>query len=155
MTPGTGRAVIEIRPIPPYGRRPSRALAAVLRQSFLRADPRAGTLLMAEGQARTWRRPREWLLGLPATGRPDAVTTICLAAYTQHVKFWDYPLWRMLLLDRTGNVLAAGRERDQRQGREMWPADLFRPLRAVGISVSEEQFASPQDLGKAHPAPGH
>lgn len=155
MTHGSDGSVIEIRPMTPPGRRPSRALAAVLQKSFLRADPQAGTLLMAEAQARTWRPAREWLLALPTTGRPDAVTTICLASYTQRVKFWDYPLWRLLLLDREGRVLATGREREQEQGREMWPPELFSPLRKVGIGVSEEQFVNPAELDRAHPKRGN
>lgn len=146
--------MIEIRPITPPGQRPSRALAAVLRKSFLRADLQAGTLLMTEAQARTWRPAREWLLALPSTGKPDAVTTICLASYTQRVKFWDYPLWRMLLLDRHGWLLAAGRARDQAQGRKMWPPELFSPLREVGVGVSEEQFTTPRELDQAHPERG-
>jgi hypothetical protein len=143
---------IEIRPLTPPGRRPSRALANVLHKSFLHADPHAGTLLMAEPPARTWRPPCEWQLSLPATRRPDAVTTICLARYVQRVRFWDYPLWRMLLLDRDGHALAATREHDQKKGLAIWPAELFTPLRRVGIRVTEEQFANATELAHAHPA---
>lgn len=150
MSHGTGAPVIEIRPsTPPV--RPSRALAAVLRKSFLRADPQAGTLLLAEPPALTWRPDRTWLLSLPATGRPNAVTTICLASYTRIVSIFTYPQWRMLLLDRDGRALAATRERDQNQGRSIWPPELFTPLRQVGIGVCEEQFANPAELTHAHP----
>jgi hypothetical protein len=142
VTANADKAVIEIRPLTPPGRRPTRAWAAVIRESFLRADPQAGTLLMAEPPSRTWRPVCEWLLSLPATGRPDAVVNICLARYVQRVKFWDYPLWRMLLLDRTGQALAATREHDQKRGLTIWPAELFTPLRRVGIEVTEEQFAN-------------
>jgi hypothetical protein len=144
--------VIEIRPRTPQGQRPSRALAAVLRKSFVRADPQAGTLVMAEPPALTWRPTREWLLSLPATGRPDAVTTICLASYTRIVNIFSYPQWRMLLLDRDGRALAATRERDQAQGRSLWAAELFTPLQQVGVEVTEEQFASTTELSQAHPS---
>jgi hypothetical protein len=150
MSHGGDRPVIEIRPSTPPGR-PSRALAAVLRKSVLRADPQAGTLLMAEPPALTWRTDRERLLSLPATGRPDAVTTICLASYSRRENLWTYPQWRMLLLDREGRVLAATRERDQKQGTSMWPAQLFTPLRQVGIGVTEAQFANAAELAHAHP----
>jgi hypothetical protein len=106
---------------------------------------------MAEAPARTWRPARERVLALPSTGRADAVTTICLATYVQRVKFWDYPLWRLLLLDREGQVLAASREREQEQGRVMWPPELFSPLSEIGIGVSEEQFRNPAELDRAHP----
>lgn len=152
MSHGSDVSVIEIRPSAPPGRRPSRALANVLRKSLLRADPQAGTLLLAEPPSRTWRPACEWLLPLPATGRPDAVTTVCLASYVQRVKFWNYPLWRMLLLDRDGHALAATREHDQQKGRYMWPAELFTPLREVGIGVTEERFANATQLSQAHPA---
>ena len=151
MSHGSDRPVIEIRPSTPPGR-PSRALAAVLRKSVLRADPQAGTLLLAEPPALTWRPDRARLLSLPATGRPDAVTTICLASYSRIVNIFTYPQWRMLLLDRDGRVLAATRERDQKQGRSIWPAELFTPLRHVGIGVTEEQFANAAELAHAHPA---
>ena len=150
----TGRSaggVIEIRPRTPAGRRPTRALAAVLRESFLRADPHAGTLLMAEAQALTWRPPRERRLWLPGTGRQDAVTTVCLARYMRRVSMWNYPQWRMLLLDRDGRALAVSRARDQQQGTSMWPASLFTPLRQVGIGATEERFANAAELDHAHP----
>ncbi len=151
MTGNGEQAVIEIRPLTRPGRRPTRAWATVIRESFLRADPQAGTLLMAEPRSRTWRPVFEWRLFLPATGRPDAVTTICLARYVQRVKFWDYPLWRMLLLDRDGRALAATREHDQKKGLAIWPAELFTPLRQVGIGVTEQQFANAAELAHAHP----
>lgn len=151
MSPENAGPIIEIRPFTPPGRRPSRALANVLRGSFLRADPEAGTLLLAEPPARTWHPPCEWLLTLPATGRPDAVITICLASYVQRVKFWAYPLWRLLLLDRDGRALAATRERDQKQAMYMWPAPLFAPLQQVGIKVAAERFTNATELNQAHP----
>jgi hypothetical protein len=143
-------SVIEVRPVPPVAR-PHRALAAVLQKSLLRADPEAGTLLMTEARALTWRRPREWVLALPSTGKADAVAIVCLASYTMHASYREYPMWRMLLLDRHGWVLAAGRARDQAQGRKMWPPELFRPLSQIGIGVSEEQFRNPAELDRAHP----
>jgi hypothetical protein len=153
VTAHGNQAVIEIRPLTPPGRRPARAWATMIRESFLRADPQAGTLLLAEPPSRTWRPVREWQLFLPATGRPDAVTGICLARYMQRVNFWDYPLWRMLLLDRYGHVQAATREHDQKKGLAIWPAQLFTPLRQVGIGVTEERFANAAELAQAHPAP--
>ena len=72
----------------------------------------------------------------------------------QRVKFWDWPLWRMLLLDRDGRALAATREQDQNKGLAMWPPELFAPLRAVGVKVTEERFANAADLGRAHPEHG-
>jgi len=154
LSHGGDGSVIEIRPRMPPGRRPTRALAAVLRASVLRADPQAGTLLLAEPPARTWRPVCEWQLWLPTTARPDAVTTICLARYVQRVKFWDWPLWRMLLLDRGGRALAATREQDQKKGLAMWPPELFTPLQAVGVTVTEQRFADAADLGRAHPEHG-
>jgi hypothetical protein len=151
LTDGNVGGVIEIRPLTPPGRRPTRALAAVLRKSFLQADPHAGTLLIAEAPALTWRPAREWRLWLPATGRPDAVTTICLATYTRRINMWNYPQWRMLLLDHDGQALATSRARDQRQGMSMWPASLFTPLRRVGISATEERFANAAELNHVHP----
>ena len=155
LTDRSAGGVIEIRPVAPPGRRPTRALAAVLRKSFLRADPHAGTLLMAEAQALTWRPVRERRLWLPGTGRPDAVLTVCLARYTRRVNMWNYPQWQMLLLDGDGRALAVSRARDQRQGTSMWPAGLFTPLRQVGISATEERFADAAELGRAHPDAQH
>lgn len=154
MTGSGEQPVIEIRPLAPDGRRPSPGLAAVLRKSFLRADPQAGELVMTEARPLTWRPPREWVLALPATGKPDAVTAVCLASYSTRAGFRNWPLWQMLLLDRDGRVLAAGRARDQRQGRAMWPPGLLSPLRRVGIDVLQERFATQAELGRAHPQRG-
>ena len=33
----------------------------------------------------------------------------------------------------------------------MWPVSLFTPLRQAGITAAEERFASPGELGRAHP----
>ncbi len=33
----------------------------------------------------------------------------------------------------------------------MWPAELFRPLQAAGIGVTEELFADGREASRAHP----
>ncbi len=147
---GTGGPVIEIRPIAPTGRL-APATRAVLSKSVLRADPRAGTLLLAEPRAITWAPVRKTVLPLPSTGRPGAVTAIHVVSYARRVNARTYPLWRVLLAGRDGQVLASGRPWDADLGRQMWPAELFAPLQQAGLSVAEEHFTDSSDLDRAHP----
>ncbi|HYZ51884.1 MAG TPA: hypothetical protein VE733_00020 [Streptosporangiaceae bacterium] len=142
--------MIEVRPIAPAGRL-SPATRAVLSKSVVRADPRAGTLLLAEPHTITWAPARRTVLPLPSTGRPDAVAAVRVVSYARRVNARTYPLWRVLLVGRDGQVLASGRPRDEDLGRQMWPAELFAPLEQVGIGVAEERFADSGELDRAHP----
>lgn len=147
---GTGGPVIEIRPIAPAGRL-SPATRTVLSKSVVRADPQAGTLLLAEPRAITWAAVRETVLPLPSTGRPGAVAAIRVVSYARRVNARTYPLWRVLLVGRDGQVLASGRPWDEDLGRQMWPAELFAPLQRAGIGVAEENFTDSSDLDRVHP----
>jgi hypothetical protein len=142
--------VIEVRPVLPTAPR-QRAAAATLGKAVLRAEPRAGTLLWIREPFFTWAKGRRYLLALPATGRPGAVTSLCLATYTLRASFQTFITRRLLLLDRDGRVLAAARPREVNMARQVWPPELFAPLRAVGIGLTEERFADARALNRAHP----
>ena len=118
---------------------------------MLRADPRTGDLLWIRDPFFTWAKGRRYRLALPAAGRPGAVTSLCLATYTLRAGFQTFITRRLLLLDRDGRVLAAARPRDVDMGKQVWPAELFAPLRAVGIGLTEERFPDARALNRAHP----
>jgi len=40
---------------------------------------------------------------------------------------------------------------DLEVSRQLWPAELFRPLRAVGVDVTEELSAGAEEATRAHP----
>jgi len=134
----------EVRPVRPEGRlrldEPT-----ILRRWCLTADPGSGTLTMlGEG-----RRPR--VFPLPATGRADAVTTVCLATYHWEIRPNSGFTWRMLLLDREDRLAGAGSARDYPRSLRLFPPELFEPLQAAGIRVVSEWYDTPQALEDAHP----
>jgi hypothetical protein len=136
-------------PLP--GRPGQRAATATLGKALLRAEPRTGTLLWIRDPFFTWAKGRRYLLALPAPGRPGAVTSLCLATYALRANLQTFIARQLLLLDREGRVLAAARPRDADMARQVWPPELFTPLRAVGIGLTEERFADARALNRAHP----
>ncbi len=148
--PGGGGTAIEVRPAGPVPPR----YASSARRALLRADPGAGTLLWVTDQApfAVWlRRIRGATLALPSTGRPDAVTTVVLVTTPWRSRLSHGCERQLLLCDRAGRVRAAGRRIDLEVSRQLWPAELFRPLRAVGVDVTEELFAGAEEANRAHP----
>lgn len=146
---------IEMRPIAPAGRLLP-ADKAVLRDWVLRADPREGTLVLTEDRPFIVLPPRRRLAALPASGRKDAVVTVCLASYRWRrsgffAAYQEGISWRLLLLDRDGRAVAAGRTRDEHRARQIWPPELFAPLANAGVAVTEERFANAGELDRAHP----
>jgi hypothetical protein len=149
---------IEIRPLQPEGRE-NPADRTTLRKWRLSADPTAGTLTLTEDRPLLITPSRTLSFPLPATGSPEAVRTLCLASY-----HWEKNLpssyapelrsgftWRPLFLDENGRVLGWGRMRDEPKASQMWPESIFRPLEALGISITSEQFASESAFNEAHP----
>ena len=144
--------VIEIRPVQPAGRI-GPDVSSMLRNWRLRAISRDGTLRLAEDRA-LYRQPIERVFALPSTGHADAVTGICLVTFEFSQNFpapRTYVSWRMLLLDRQGHMVGAGRMRDEPKARELWPAEVFTPLKQLGIRVATEWYASPRALECVHP----
>lgn len=139
---GTG-GVIEIRPARPEGRLRMDE-PAILRRWRMTADPGSGTLtVLGEG--------RPLAFPLPATGRADAVTTICLATYHWEIRPNSGFTWRMLLLDREDRLAGAGSARDYPRVLRLFPPEVFEQLRTVGIRVVSEWYDTPQALEDAHP----
>jgi hypothetical protein len=126
------------------------AVSSALRNWRLRANPHDGTLRLTEDRA-LYRKPVERVFSLPTTGHADAIATVCLATFESFQNARTYVTQRMLLLDRDGRVVGAGRLRDQPRADEMWPAKLFTPLEQLGIRVISEWYSSPQTLERAHP----
>jgi hypothetical protein len=156
---GTGGAgAIEIRPVP----RPGQQLPAdraTLRKWVLRANPADGTLVFTEDRPGLITPVRSLTFALPATGRPDAVRTVCLADYRWEKNvpesyrrrgLADGITWRLLFLDREGRVLGAGRRRDEPKASQMWPPEAFTPLQSLGISVTQEHYATEEAFRQAH-----
>jgi hypothetical protein len=147
---GTGRepagpgGVVEIRPCRPEGRLRLDE-PGILRRWRLTADPGSGTLTMLGAG----RRPR--VFPLPATGRADAVTTVCLATYHWEIRPNSGFTWRMLLLDREDRLAGAGSAWDYPRSLRLFPPELFEPLQAAGIRVISEWYDNPQALEDAHP----
>lgn len=109
------------------------------------ADPGSGTLtVLGEG-----RRPL--VFPLPATGRADAVTTVCLATYHWEIRPNSGFTWRMLLLDREDRLAGAGSERDYPHVLRLFPSEMFERLQSAGIRVVSEWYDTPQALEDAHP----
>lgn len=140
---GSG-GVIDVRPTRPEGR-PRLDESAVQRRWRMTADPGRGTLtVLGEG-----RRPLAF--PLPATGRADAVTTVCLATYHWEIRPNSGFTWRMLLLDREGRLAGAGFARDYPRVLRLFPPEVFQPLQAAGIRVVSEWYDTPQELEDTHP----
>lgn len=122
---------------------------------LVRADLTAGTLLLAQPPLLRWGRVRRTLLPLPSTGRADAVTSIRLVSFSRQLSTNpDVPIWQMLLLGRSGQILAATKCLDQEPGRQMWPVELLAPLEQAGIAVTEERFARDAEFRRAYPGAG-
>ena len=136
--------MIEICPARPDGRLRMDE-PGILRRWRMTADPGSGTLtVLGEG-----RRPL--VFPLPATGRADAVTTVCLATHHWEIRPNSGYIWRMLLLDREDRLLGAGSARDYPRSLRLFPPEVFEPLRAAGIRVVSEWYATPQAMEDAHP----
>lgn len=135
--------LIEIRPARPQGRLRLNE-SAILRRWRMTTDSSSATLTVL-GE----RRPL--IFPLPATGRADAVTTVCLATYHWEIRGNSGFTWRMLLLDREDRLAGAGYARDYPRVLRVFPPDVFEPLRAVGIRVVSERYDTPQALEEAHP----
>jgi hypothetical protein len=146
----SGEPVVEIRPIQHAGPR-NAATDRALRSWLLRADPAAGTLTWTEEQP-VWRSARPpHVLALPATGRPDAVSKLCLISYRWRTSSTFRVVWRPVLLDREGRTLATGRSRTPGEAEQGWPSEVFAPLRQLGITIVEEEFRSTAEANDAHP----
>ena len=143
-------AVIEIRPVPPQGRVLPGDNAA-LRKWVLRADPADATLVLTEDRPFIITPVRKVNLALPSSGRADAVHTVCLVDNRWYKNMQTGVAWRPLLLNQEGRVLAQGRTRDEPKASQMWPLELFTPLRALGVAVTQETYPSPKALRRAHP----
>ena len=142
--------MVEIRPIQPTGPR-NAATERAQRSWLLRADPAAGTLTWTEEQP-PWRSGRPpHVLALPAAGRPDAVSKLCLISYRWRTSNSFRVVWRPVLLDREGRTLATGRPRTADEAEQGWPSELFAPLRQLGITLVEEEFRSTTEANEAHP----
>jgi hypothetical protein len=135
--------LIEIRPARPQGRLRLNE-SAILRRWRMTTDSSSATLTVL-GE----RRPL--IFPLPATGRADAVATVCLATYHWEIRGNSGFTWRMLLLDREDRLAAAGYARDYPRVLRVFPPEVFEPLRAVGIRVVSERYDTPQALQGAHP----
>jgi hypothetical protein len=135
--------VIEIRPALPPGRLRLNE-PAILRRWRMTANPDSGTLTVL-GE----RRPL--VFPLPATGRADAVTTVCLATYHWEIRPNSGFVWRMLLLDREDRIVGAGFARDYPRVLRLFPPEVFERLAGVGIRIVSEWYDTPQALEDAHP----
>jgi hypothetical protein len=152
MTAGSasaGAGTVEIRAVPPQGRL-LLADKMTLRKWALQANSADGTITLTEDRMVTFLPPRTVVLALPSTGRPDAVRTVCLADYRWIRNLQTGVTWRLLFLDGEGRTLH-NRARDQPKASQMWPRALFTPLEPLGISVTEEHFASTKAFRTAHP----
>jgi hypothetical protein len=139
---------IEIRPVQPAGKLlPGEA--PLLDGWRLAADTRVGTLTLSGDGYRGGGASR--VFPLPETGRPDAVTTVCLATHHWEIRPRSGVTWRMLLLNSDGRLVGAGTPRDYPRVLRLFPPEVFEPLTAVGIRVVSESYDSAQALEDAHP----
>lgn len=142
--PGPG-GVIEIRPVRPDGKLlPGER--AILTSWVLAADPHFGTLTLSIGK-----RGKPQVFQLPSTGSADAVATVCLATHQWHIGQQSGSTWRMLFLDRENRLVGAGQARDHPQALRLFPAEVFDPLKAVGIDVVSQWYDTTQALEDACP----
>jgi hypothetical protein len=149
--PSPGQSgLIEIRAAQPSGKLYP-GDNAVLDKWRLRADPSAGTLEFTEDRAFVITPARGLTFGLPSSGRPDAVHTVCLVNYRWRKNFNTGITWRPLFLDGAGRVLGRGRMRDQPRASELWPTRIFEPLRELGIAVTEQNFDTEKAYKEAFP----
>jgi hypothetical protein len=140
--------VIDIRPVRPAGKLHPQESATVEKWHLV-ADPGSGTLTLSGDGLLGRGKPQ--VFPLPATGRADGVTTVCLATHRWEIGARSGSTWRMLLLDREDRVAGAGMTRDHPRVLQFFPPEIFEPLTAVGIRVVSEWHDSPQALEKAHP----
>jgi hypothetical protein len=140
----------EIRPVRPDGRLLP-ADNAVLGKWVVRADPTAGTLEFTEDRALIITPARTLTFPLPSSGRPDAVRTVCLVSYRWRRNIKTGITWRPLFLDGDGRVLGQGRVRDEPRASQLWPARIFEPLQALGITVTERGFDTEKLFKRAYP----
>lgn len=150
MTAGPGPSAIEIRPVQPDGSL-TPGDNAVLRKWRLRADLAAGTLEFSEDRAFIITPTRSLTFPLPSTGRPDAVRTVCIATYRWIRDLQTGIGWRLLFLDGDGRVLGQGRRRDDPRASQLWPPQIFEPLRSAGIDVVEQTYTTEKRFKQAHP----
>jgi hypothetical protein len=142
--PGPG-GVIEIRPVRPDGKLlPGER--AILTSWVLAADPHFGTLTLSVSK-----RGKPQVFQLPSTGSADAVATVCLATHQWHIGQQSGSTWRMLFLDRENRLVGAGQARDHPQALRLFPAEVFDPLKAVGIDVVSQWYDTTQALEDACP----
>jgi hypothetical protein len=146
--PASSEGLIEIRPVRPAGKLLS-GESSTLGSWRLTADTDSGTLTLSGDRVIGGGRPR--VFPLPATGRPDAVTTACLVTHRWEIRPRSGTTWRMLLLDREGRLVGAGIPRNHPQVLRLFPPGVFEPLTAVGIRVLNEQYDSVQALEDARP----
>jgi hypothetical protein len=140
--------LVEIRPVRPEDK-PNAHESATLRDWRLTADPASGTLTLA-GDKTVFGKGEPRVFSLPSSGRPGAVTTVCLVAYHWHMDKQDGATWRMLFLDGTGQVAGASVPRNYPRVLRLFPPEVFGPLAALGIRVVSETYDSPQALEQAH-----
>jgi hypothetical protein len=146
--PASSEGLIEIRPVRPAGKLlPGESSA--LGSWRLTADTDSGTLTLSGDRVIGGGRPR--VFPLPATGRPDAVTTVCLVTHRWEIRPRSGTTWRMLLLDREGRLVGAGVPRDHPRVLRLFPPEVFEPLTAAGIRIVSEQYDSAQALDDARP----
>jgi hypothetical protein len=139
---------IEIRPVRPAGKlQPGEA--PLLKSWRLTADTSGGTLTLSGDGYRGGGGPH--VFPLPETGRPDAVTTVCLATHHWEIRPRSGSTWRMLLLDKEGHLAGTGTPRDYPRVLRLFPPEVFEPLTALGIRVVSEAYDSAQALEDAHP----
>jgi hypothetical protein len=142
--PGPG-GVIEFRPVRPDGKLlPGKR--AILTSWVLAADSHFGTLTLSIGK-----RGKPQVFQLPSTGSADAVATVCLATHQWHIGQRSGSIWRMLFLDRENRLVGAGQARDHPQALRLFPAEVFDPLKAVGIGVVSQWYDTTQALEDACP----
>jgi hypothetical protein len=112
----------------------------------LAADPHFGTLTLSVSK-----RGKPQVFQLPSTGSADAVATVCLATHQWHIGQQSGSTWRMLFLDRENRLVGAGQARDHPQALRLFPAEVFDPLKAVGIDVVSQWYDTTQALEDACP----
>jgi hypothetical protein len=146
--PAAPDGLIEIRPVRPAGKL-LHGESSTLGNWRLTADTSSGTLNLSGDRFPGSGGSR--VFPLPATGRPDAVTTVCLTSHRWEIRPKSGTTWRMLLLDQEGRLAGAGVPRDHPQVLRLFPPEVFEPLTAVGIRVVSECYDSARALEDAHP----
>lgn len=141
--------IVEVRPVRPEGKLTPHE-SATLRDWRLTADPASGTLTLT-GDKSAFGSGQPRVFPLPSTGRPDAVTTICLATHHWEIMPRSGATWRMLLLDREDRLVGAGIPRNHPQVLRLFPPEVFEPFKALGIRVVSEWYDTTQALEAAHP----